>query len=70
MSKSRFPRGWDEERVRRLMRHYDSRSEEEQVAEDEAAMSESEGQTVIAVPTGLLPAIRHLLAEYEQERSP
>ncbi|MGH7134436.1 MAG: hypothetical protein ACREHD_01775 [Pirellulales bacterium] len=43
-------------------------TEEEQVAEDEAALSESPGQTVIAVPTDLLPAIRQLLANYEHER--
>lgn len=55
--------------MKRLIRHYEDLSEEEQVAEDEAAMSENEGQTVIAVPTGLLPAIRHLLAEYDQEQS-
>jgi hypothetical protein len=69
MSESRFPHGWDEDRVKRLIRHYDDLSEVEQVAEDEAAVSEREGQTVIAVPTVLLPAIRHLLAEYEQQQS-
>lgn len=65
MSESRFPAGWDEERVKRLLRHYESMSEEEQVAEDEAAISEGLGQTVITVPTALLPAIRQLLAEYD-----
>ena len=33
-------------------------TEEEQVAEDEAAVSEQPGQTVITVPDSLLPAIR------------
>jgi hypothetical protein len=62
MSKQQFPPGWDEERVKRLIAHYESLSDEEQVAEDEAAVSEQEGQTVITVPATLLPAIRQLLA--------
>lgn len=36
-----FPPGWDEERVQRLLRHYDSLSEDEAVAEDEAAFEGS-----------------------------
>jgi hypothetical protein len=63
MSESRFPPGWDEQRVKRLIAHYDALSEEEQVAEDEAAVREQEGQTVITVPDKLLPAIRQLLAD-------
>jgi hypothetical protein len=62
MSESRFPPGWDEQRVKRLIAHYEALSEEEQVAEDEAAVGEREGQTVITVPDKLLPAIRQLLA--------
>jgi hypothetical protein len=63
MSEQHFPPGWDEDRVKRLIAHYDSLSDEEQVAEDEAAVSEQEGQAVITVPVALLPAIRQLLAE-------
>jgi hypothetical protein len=63
MSESRFPPGWDEDRVKRLISHYDALSEEEQVAEDEACVREQEGQTVITVPDKLLPAIRQLLAD-------
>ncbi len=33
---SDFPPGWDEERVQEVLRHYDSLSEDEEVAEDEA----------------------------------
>lgn len=63
MSKQYFPPGWDEERVKRLPAHYDLLTEEEQVAEDEAAMTEQKGQTVITVPETLLPAIRQMLAD-------
>ena len=37
-------------------------SEEELAEEDEAAVEEKRGQTVITVPEELLPAIRRLLA--------
>lgn len=65
MSESKFPVGWDEQRVKLLIQHCEALSEEEQVAEDEAAMHEGPEQTVITVPTALLPAIRQLLAEYK-----
>jgi hypothetical protein len=40
MTESRFPAGWDEERVKRLIAHDESMAEDEQVAEDEAAAEE------------------------------
>ena len=58
MSESRFPAGWDAERVKRLIDYYERLSEDEQVAEDEAEAAEREGQTVITVPEELLPEIR------------
>jgi hypothetical protein len=66
MKQQRFPKGWDEERVQRLISQYESLSEDEQVAEDEAAVSQQEGQTVITVPDTLLPTIRQLLADAGQ----
>ena len=65
MSESRFPAGWDAERVKRLLDYYEGLSEDEQVAEDEAAMAERAGQAVITVPEELLPAIRRLLADHQ-----
>jgi hypothetical protein len=59
----RFPPGWDEERVRRVLEHYDEQSEEEAVAEDEAAF-ESRKQTVMEVPTDLVSEVRRLLAKH------
>jgi len=37
MTSKRFPPGWDEERVRRVLAHYEAQTEEEAVAEDEEA---------------------------------
>src|SRR3989344_2639878 len=36
MKQSRFPSGWDEVRVKRVLTHYESQSEDEAVTEDEA----------------------------------
>src|SRR2546429_6710351 len=33
MKQSKFPSGWDEERVRRVLEHYESQTDEEAVAE-------------------------------------
>jgi hypothetical protein len=46
----KFPPGWNEERVRKVLAHYENQSEDEAVAEDEAAF-EAEGQAVMIVPT-------------------
>ncbi len=62
-TRQQFPPGWDEERVRRVLRHYENQPEDEAVAEDEAA-HEAEGQTVMIVPTELVPAIRQLIARW------
>jgi hypothetical protein len=61
-SRRKFPRGWDEKRVRQVLEHYENQAEDEAVAEDEAAF-EAEGQTVMIVPTELVPAIRRLLGQ-------
>lgn len=64
MKQSKFPPGWDSERVKRVISHYESQSEEEAVAEDEAAF-EALGQTVMEVPTEIVPAIRELIARHK-----
>ena len=56
-----FPQGWDEERVQRILQHYDSLTEDEAVAEDEAAFEDST-QTLMEIPNELVPAVRALLA--------
>jgi len=50
-NKNKFPPGWDEERVQCVLAYYESQTEEEAVAEDEAAYEhEYEGQTIMEVP--------------------
>jgi hypothetical protein len=62
MTEREFPKVWDEQRVKNLLAELDARTEGEWVAADEAAASESDEQTVVTVPTALLPEIRRLLA--------
>jgi hypothetical protein len=63
----KFPPGWDEERVQRVIAHYESQSEAEAVAEDEAAY-ESPVETMISVPTELVPEVRELIARRKKRR--
>jgi predicted nuclease of predicted toxin-antitoxin system len=35
MSQTKYPPGWDEERVRKVLRHYEEQTEEEAITEDE-----------------------------------
>jgi hypothetical protein len=62
MPKNEFPPGWDERRVRELIAHYEGQSEEEAVAEDEAAF-ERQSTSMVEVPNELLPAVRELLSK-------
>jgi len=64
MRQHTFPPGWDEERVRQVLAHYEEQTEDEAVAEDEAAIEEST-QTVMEVPHELVPAIRELIAKHQ-----
>ena len=62
MTQSAYPAGWDEARVRRVLEHYNTQSDEEAVAEDEAGF-ESTTHTAMEVPVELVPEIRELLAK-------
>jgi len=64
MKKTRFPKGWDEERVRRVLAHYEKQTEEEALAEDEAAYDDRT-QTAMEVPIQLVPAVRELIAKHQ-----
>jgi hypothetical protein len=65
MKQSKFPPGWDEERVRRILAHYEEQTEEEAVAEDEGAF-EDRTQTVMEIPNKLVPTVRELIAKQQR----
>lgn len=62
MTDSKFPPGWDEARVRRVLEHYEHQSNDQAVAEDEATY-ESTTHTAMEVPVDLVPTVRELIAK-------
>jgi hypothetical protein len=64
MTNEYFPAGWDEERVRRVLSHYEKQTDEEAATEDELAFK-SKRRTVIEVPVELIPVIREIIAQYK-----
>ena len=64
-SKQKPLRRRDENRVRQIIEHYESQTEDEQYTEIEAALK-AENITMMAVPTELVPRVGALIA---RERS-
>ena len=63
--KSRFPKGWDEKKVRTVISHYEKQTEEEAVAEDEVAFK-NRTQTAMEVPIQLVSTVRELIAKHQK----
>lgn len=66
MKPNEFPAGWDEQRVRELIDYYETQTDGEAAAEQEAALSGASG-TLMEVPLALVPLVRELIARYESE---
>jgi hypothetical protein len=64
MKQSQFPPGWDDKQIQKVIAHYESQTEEEAVAEDEAAFKD-QTQTVMEIPTELVPMVRELIAKHQ-----
>jgi hypothetical protein len=64
MSDTKFPASWDEQKVRRVLSHYEEQTEDGAVAEDEAGIQPSE--TVMNVPHKLVPKVRELIAKRQR----
>lgn len=67
MKRNRFPAGWNEARVQRVLKHYEEQTELEAVAEDEAAF-QRRGQAVLVVPKRLVPEITRLIEKRRPRR--
>lgn len=65
MEQNNFPEGWNEDRVQRVLDHYEQQSEAEAVAEDEATL-EDRSQSLVEVPSELVPAIREMIARHKK----
>ncbi len=61
MSQDKFPSGWDEEKVRRVLAHYEEQNEVDALLEDEAGVERSD--TVMNVPHDLVSKVRELIAK-------
>jgi len=62
MTDNKLPPGWDEERVRGVLDHYENQTDEEAVAEDEERFQDAT-HTVMEVPYELLSDVRNLIAK-------
>ena len=67
MKQSKYPKGWNQERVQQVIAHYEAQSEEEMVAEDEAAFDLTRA-TIMEVPPDLVPIVRELIAKHKIAR--
>lgn len=63
MKDNNFPPGWDEQRVRKVIEHYERQSEDEAVAEDEAAYEDT-SCTLMEVPKELAPKVREMIVKH------
>jgi hypothetical protein len=64
MSKNKFPEGWNDERVRKLLAFYGEQTGDQAVAEEEAGVES--GDTVMNVPRDLVPVVRELIAKRQR----
>jgi hypothetical protein len=59
---NRFPKGWNQKRVRALLDHYENQTDEQAAREDDAAY-EDPRFTMLAVPIELVPAVKKMIAK-------
>ena len=60
MKKQKLPRGWTQEKLRKLAERHENMTEDQQVAEIESAI-DIENRTMMFVPTELVPEVRKLI---------
>jgi hypothetical protein len=59
MTTEKYPPGWNEARVQRVLDYYESQTDEEAAAEIEARLA----STTMEVPRALVPVVRELIAK-------
>ena len=62
MNDQKLPKDWDETRVRRVIDHYESQSDDQAASEDLEAFG-STTHTAMEVPIELVPEVRELIAK-------
>ena len=69
MTNEKYPLGWNEARVRRVLEYYESQTDEEAAAEIEAAFKGAT-HTTMEVPVSLVPVVRRLIAARKSPAHP
>jgi hypothetical protein len=64
-NKNKYPRGWNEGRIRKVIDYYDSQTEAEEAGEIESALA----TTTMEVPKALVPVVRDLIATRKSTRA-
>lgn len=59
---SPYPKGWDRNRVQGVIDHFENQSDDDAIAEAEAAYKSVES-TMMQVPVELVPQVRKLIAK-------
>ena len=67
MNNDSFPPGWNEERVRKVLEHYERQTDEQAIAEDEAPFTDHP-ETVISIPVDLVPVVRELIGKQQSSK--
>ena len=62
MNINQFPPAFNEEKIKKIIEHYENQSEDEAVAEDETIMTYKE-QTMMQIPNNLVPVVRELISQ-------
>lgn len=58
---NQYPKGWNRRKVEAVISYYENQSDEEAIAEAEAAYRKR-SSTLVEIPVRLLPEVRRLLA--------
>jgi hypothetical protein len=66
MTAAKYPRGWNDARIRGVLEYYESQTDEEAAAEIESALE----HTTMEVPPALVLAARELIGKRGSARSP
>jgi hypothetical protein len=63
--KQKFPPGWNEQKVRAVIKHYDQLTENE-LAREITVAPEVTRETLMSVPTELVPAVQELIVQHQK----
>lgn len=61
--KNKLPKGWTEDKIKGVIDHYESQSEDEAISEDEAVLAIEE--TLMQVPLELVADVRAFIAKQQ-----